>query len=180
MALEKLLLSRVQILLSLCIIDLIECDGGLRWALGGDFSGCGIPRGNFHWKLKFPCPWLAGGWNWMIFKVPSNLNHSRILWFYKMGISEEGMQDPRAAPSHQSAQPAEQLLKNSNDFTKRSKKNNNRDEEWFTVCPWSGEIHKYSPNSARTYEHSYALGVWFNRFHRQGICLSNCLISQGG
>lgn len=39
-----------------------------------------------------------------------------------MGISEEGMQDPRAAPSHQSAQPAEQLLKNSNDFTKRSKK----------------------------------------------------------
>lgn len=35
MALKKLLLSRVQILLGLCIIDLIKCNGGLRRAFGG-------------------------------------------------------------------------------------------------------------------------------------------------
>ena len=30
---------------------------------------------------RCPCSW-QGGWNQMIFKVPSNSNHSAILWFY--------------------------------------------------------------------------------------------------
>ena len=34
---------------------------------------------------RCPCSW-QGGWNQMIFKVPSNPNHSMILWFYVFGF----------------------------------------------------------------------------------------------
>ena len=33
------------------------------------------------WVATLP---MAGGWDWMIFKVLSNLSHSVILWFYDL------------------------------------------------------------------------------------------------
>ncbi|PKU40413.1 rna-directed dna polymerase from mobile element jockey-like [Limosa lapponica baueri] len=54
------------------------------------YGSCGYPipgsvQGQVGWGFEKPaqsgrCPWSwQGGWNWMIFKVPSNSNHSMIL-----------------------------------------------------------------------------------------------------
>ena len=44
--------------------------GVLRARLDGAGSNLGW------WEVSLP---VAGGWNWMVFKVPSNPNHSTIL-----------------------------------------------------------------------------------------------------
>ena len=75
------------------------------WAPGLPVSHCHLY--STHSSERCPYPW-QGGWNWLIFKISSNPNHSVILFPDKPGVLHQGPPAhgmllptcPRPATSH--------------------------------------------------------------------------------
>lgn len=75
-------------------LDYILGRNSLLWEWGDTGTGCPVrlwmPLPWKHWRPGWMGLWatwsIAGGWNEVILKVPSNPNHPMILWFYDIDV----------------------------------------------------------------------------------------------